>query len=171
MTQRRAAEIRGVVQGVGFRPFVARIAEELAVTGTVANTSGSVALEIEGPARALDRFSQRMLLELPEAARIDELRWWRVPPVGDARFTIAESQRGDVALAIPPDLTVCAACLAEIDAPGARRRGYPFTNCTRCGPRFTITRAPPYDRARTSMAAFPMCDACAAEYRDPSDRR
>lgn len=171
MIARRVARIRGVVQGVGFRPFVARLAADLSLGGRVCNTAGWVELELEGPPGALARFDHRLRAELPRAARIDRLCWHEVAPTGDERFHIEPSRAGEPTLGIPPDLAVCAECLAEVFDPAARRHRYPFTNCTRCGPRFTITRSAPYDRERTSMAPFAMCRACAEEYRDPADRR
>lgn len=171
MIVRRAGTIRGVVQGVGFRPLVARLASELELAGFVRNRGPRVEVELEGEPGAIDRFARRLRAELPPAATIDAMEWSERALTGEQRFTIEESGPESPGLAIPPDLAVCAECLAEALDPGARRHRYPFTNCTRCGPRFTIAEAAPWDRERTTMAAFAMCAECAAEHGDPSDRR
>ncbi|MBX3248330.1 MAG: carbamoyltransferase HypF [Myxococcales bacterium] len=181
--RRRAASVEGVVQGVGFRPFVARLATELGLRGWVRNEGRAVAIEVEGPEPALDAFARRLVEGAPPAARIERVRWSVVaqPAERDVAadfggaaggFVIAPSVTGEgLALTIPADLATCAACRAEVDDPSARRFAYPFTNCTACGPRFTIVEALPYDRARTTMAAFPRCEACRREHDDPADRR
>ena len=171
MIARRVGAIRGVVQGVGFRPFVARLAEELGLGGSVRNRGAGVELAVEGPPDDLLRFDRRLRAEHPPAARLDAIEWRDEPPTGETRFSIDASRTGSSALAIPPDLAVCTACLAEVADPDARRFGYPFTNCTHCGPRFTIAEGAPYDRERTSMRGFPLCGACRREYGDPRDRR
>ncbi|GAB4240309.1 MAG: carbamoyltransferase HypF [Deltaproteobacteria bacterium] len=164
--------VRGVVQGVGFRPFVHRLASRHGLAGWVENTPGSVVLQVEGAPAAVSRFRARFRRELPPAARVTSVSVRRVPPAGIAGFSIRESRRDGTALStIPPDIATCPACLRELADPSDRRRRYPFTNCTNCGPRFTIVSSLPYDRERTSMAAFPMCPACRKEYGDPLDRR
>ncbi|MBX3275697.1 MAG: carbamoyltransferase HypF, partial [Sandaracinaceae bacterium] len=172
MRTRRVGVVRGVVQGVGFRPFVARLAREEALAGRVENAGGVVHLDVEGDDDALARFLSRLRAEAPPAARVDEVALAPAAPTGADRFVIADSAAGAPdALPLPPDLATCAECLAEVLDPSARRAGYPFTNCTQCGPRFTITTALPYDRARTTMAGFPLCGACRAEHDAPADRR
>jgi len=164
--------VRGVVQGVGFRPFVHRIAERCGLAGWVANTPGSVIVHVEGNGPALARFRTLLTKEIPAAARVTRLSA-RPAPVSDLRgFAIRESRTEGAAMStIPPDIATCAACLRELSEPGNRRFGYPFTNCTNCGPRYTIVSSLPYDRERTSMSAFAMCAACRREYGDPRDRR
>ncbi|MCA9704405.1 MAG: carbamoyltransferase HypF, partial [Myxococcales bacterium] len=170
--ERRRAVVRGRVQGVGLRPFVAALARALELGGSVRNDAGAAVIEVEGPAAALERFAARLRTNAPAAAALDEVRWSLVPPTGQRDFTI-EPSRVDPSprVGVSPDLRVCEACLAEIREPRDRRFGHPFTTCLACGPRFSITRALPYDRARTSMAAMPMCPACAQEYAQPGGRR
>lgn len=164
--------VRGVVQGVGFRPFVYRIAERCGVAGEVTNRPGEVRIRAEGSREALDRFRRLLREEAPPAARIARITVRSVPPAGFRRFAIGESAYAGTTLsAIPPDLATCPECLAELSDPANRRHGYPFVNCTNCGPRFTIVSALPYDRENTSMARFPLCPKCRREYEDPCDRR
>ena len=163
---------RGVVQGVGFRPFVHRLASRCGLAGWVENTPGSVVLHVEGDAAALSRFRALFGSEIPPAARVTRLSVRKVAPTGVPGFAIRASRRDGIALStIPPDIATCPGCLRELADAADRRHRYPFTNCTNCGPRFTIVTSLPYDRERTSMAAFPMCAACRKEYGDPSDRR
>jgi len=163
---------RGVVQGVGFRPFVHRLASRCGLAGWVENTPGSVVVHVEGDAAALSRFRVLFGPEIPPAARVTRLSVRKAVPAGVRGFTIRASRRDGIALStIPPDIATCPACLREMADPADRRHRYPFTNCTNCGPRFTIVASLPYDRERTSMAAFPMCAACRKEYGDPLDRR
>jgi hydrogenase maturation protein HypF len=165
-------EIRGAVQGVGFRPYVWRLATGLGLAGWVINDARGVFIEVEGPRETLDRFLARIGPEAPSPARIHSLEHAWLPPAGLDRFEIRSSAGGGERRAVLlPDLATCAECRAEVADAGGRRHRYPFTNCTNCGPRFTILRALPYDRPNTTMAGFPMCDDCAREYRDPSDRR
>ena len=171
MIERLRGRVQGTVQGVGFRPFVARLAGEMELAGWVRNEGGAVALEIEGEPARLEQFGRRLLGEPPPAARVDAVAWHACAPTGERGFRIARSTGEARQPAIPPDLAMCAACAQEIDDPAARRHAYPFTNCTGCGPRFTIARGLPYDRARTSMAGFAMCPDCAREHGDPGDRR
>jgi hydrogenase maturation protein HypF len=169
---RRHVEVRGIVQGVGFRPFVYRLASELELDGWVRNDSGGVTLEVEGLERRVDEFVRRVRDDAPPLARVDRvLSGEPAPPAGQPGFAIVETHGGRAATAIGPDSAVCADCVAEMLDPADRRWRYPFINCTHCGPRYTITRALPYDRAMTSMAGFAQCAACLAEYRSPLDRR
>ncbi|MCG8443601.1 MAG: carbamoyltransferase HypF [Caulobacterales bacterium] len=167
--ERRRARVRGAVQGVGFRPHVYALAARDRLAGWVRNDAEGVLLEVEGA--DLDGFFAALRAEAPPLARIDAVEQEAVRPQGAASFEILKSEGGAVATAIGPDAAVCDACLEELFDPGDRRHGYVFLNCTHCGPRYTITRALPYDRANTSMAAFPMCPDCAGEYHDPLDRR
>jgi hydrogenase maturation protein HypF len=165
-------EVRGVVQGVGFRPWVYRIARELGVGGRVRNHARGVTVEAFGGQAALDALVRRLRHEAPAPARVRELV--AVPITGEDApdFVIDQSAKnGERALSIPPDLATCPACAHEIADPADRRHGYAFTNCTACGPRFTISTGVPYDRAVTTMAAFEMCASCRREYEDVDDRR
>ncbi len=168
----RAVEVRGVVQGVGFRPFVWRLAERFHVCGWVRNRSGVVEILAEGREEDLDAFCEAIAAEAPPLARVEDVRWEPARPAGFAGFEVDESV-DDVEgeRLVSPDVATCDACLAELFDPNDRRYRYPFINCTDCGPRFTIIEALPYDRERTSMRVFPMCADCEREYRDPSDRR
>ena len=162
----------GIVQGVGFRPFVHALAMRHGLAGFVLNDTSGVLIEAEGPAAEAERFLAALRTELPPAARLFRLEVSREAPLGRAAFEIRPSEaRAARAVPVSPDLATCAACLREVLDPSDLRHRYPFTNCTNCGPRFTICRDVPYDRSRTTMAAFPMCPPCRAEYDDPSDRR
>jgi hydrogenase maturation protein HypF len=170
--QGESVRVRGLVQGVGFRPTVWRIARELGMTGDVRNDGDGVRIRLLGAAVQVEEFCARLLAECPPLARIDALE--RQPldePIDQAGFHIVASAATDVHTDMVPDAATCAACLGEIRDVADRRYRYPFTNCTHCGPRLTIVRGIPYDRANTSMAAFAMCPDCAAEYHDPADRR
>jgi hydrogenase maturation protein HypF len=170
--ERRAAQVRGVVQGVGFRPFVYRLALEEGLSGFIGNDTGGVTIEIEGPPERLEAFLTRLRSEPPPLARIDQVTVRQIPATGEAAFRIIASESaGQVSTGIPADAATCPDCLRELLSPADRRYRYPFLNCTNCGPRFTITRRIPYDRPQTSMAVFPMCPACQAEYDDPLNRR
>ncbi len=165
-------EIRGAVQGVGFRPFVFRLAEELALAGWVSNDTRGVFVEVEGPREALERFRARLEAERPAHAVVQGIEAAWLPPAGFRGFEIRVSDaQGDRRAAVLPDLATCEDCLRETLDPRDRRHRYPFTNCTRCGPRFTILRALPYDRPNTTMRGFALCDDCRREYEDPRDRR
>ncbi len=168
----RKVRVRGLVQGVGFRPHVWRLAGAMGLAGQVLNDGAGVEIEVWGEAGALDRFTDRLRHDGPPLARIDSVC---AEPLDGAApwsdFRIVASAAGAVSTGIVPDAATCPACLAEITDPADRRCGYPFANCTHCGPRLSIVLAIPYDRANTSMRAFGLCDACAAEYADPADRR
>ena len=164
--------VRGVVQGVGFRPFIYRLAHEEGLAGFVGNDTGGVRIEIEGTEGRMKAFLARLRSEQPPLARIDSLSVRELPATGEAGFRIVVSERlGRVSTGIPADAATCPDCLRELLDPQDRRYRYPFLNCTNCGPRFTITRSIPYDRPQTSMAKFPMCPACQREYDDPTNRR
>ncbi|MBA3305378.1 MAG: carbamoyltransferase HypF, partial [Thermoleophilaceae bacterium] len=164
--------VTGTVQGVGFRPFVYRLAGELGLAGHVLNDDRGVLAEAEGDAEAVERFLERLPAEAPPLATVEDVAHEELPATGRHGFAIAASERGGTPLAlVSPDVATCAACLAEIADPADRRYRHPFTNCTDCGPRFTIVRDVPYDRTLTTMSGFEMCALCRAEYEDPSDRR
>ncbi|MBN1440670.1 MAG: carbamoyltransferase HypF [Anaerolineales bacterium] len=168
----RRIRISGTVQGVGFRPFVRRLAARLGIRGWVCNTSGSVDIAAEGGAARLAEFTAALRAEAPPLARIDALEWNPVPAAGYETFEISASvpRPGDFQ-PVAPDIALCADCERELFDPRDRRYLYPFINCTNCGPRLTIIRDVPYDRPLTSMAPFAMCPECLAEYENPDDRR
>ena len=169
---RRVVYVRGIVQGVGFRPFVHELARRFDLGGCVRNQSGQVLIEIEGDAAALDGFVNELIARPPTLARIDEVTWASRAATGERTFSIEPSEESAAdAIFISPDIATCDECLAELFDPNDRRFRYPLLNCTNCGPRFTIIVAAPYDRERTSMAGFLMCDDCRREYEDPADRR
>jgi hydrogenase maturation protein HypF len=171
-TRRVRARVDGTVQGVGYRPFVYRLAGELGIAGWVLNDERGVLVEAEGPPDAVHLFLARLRADAPPLAEVRGVEAQDVPVVGVAGFEIVASQRGGAATApVTADTATCEDCLAELADPADRRYRYPFLNCTNCGPRFTIVRGIPYDRPLTTMAGFAMCDACRAEYEDPSDRR
>jgi len=164
--------IQGHVQGVGFRPFVYRLATELGLTGYVLNSPQGVVVEVEGPSPALQSFQTRLHQDRPPHVVYASIEMVHLPPVGYGSFTIRSSEEtGPKQAWILPDLATCSACLQEIFDPRNRRYLYPFTNCTHCGPRFTILESLPYDRPNTTMRHFTMCRACREEYEDPSNRR
>ncbi|MCX6833971.1 MAG: carbamoyltransferase HypF [candidate division Zixibacteria bacterium] len=170
--QRIGLRINGIVQGVGFRPFVYRLANELQLCGFVRNDSKGVEIEIEGAEKALGMFHRRLTTSMPAMARITTVDSFPLSLRGDRHFVIDESQsESGVNTCISPDIAVCAECLSEMREPGNRRFAYPFINCTNCGPRFTIVDRIPYDRDNTSMRKFVLCPECRAEYDNPSDRR
>jgi hydrogenase maturation protein HypF len=172
MEKRARISVRGVVQGVGFRPFVYRLAHEQNLTGWVRNTSGSVEIEAEGDEDALADFLVALKREAPPRSRVETIEASYHPVKGDTDFVIRESHshKGARQL-ISPDIATCEDCKREIFSSENRRFAYPFTNCTNCGPRFTIIEDIPYDRAKTTMSAFVMCSSCQQEYDDPLDRR
>ena len=172
MEVRKGVEVSGIVQGVGFRPFIYRLASELRLTGNITNTAAGVTIEIQGPPEAVEGFLARLPAEAPPLARITGVAVRDLTLNHDRGFRILESRGGEERrVLISPDVALCADCRREMFDPADRRYRYPFINCTNCGPRFTIVRDIPYDRARTSMAVFPMCPACRREYDDPLDRR
>ncbi|MBE3603172.1 carbamoyltransferase HypF [bacterium] len=169
---RRAIRLEGVVQGVGFRPFLYRLAIELGLAGWVANGPGSVEVEAEGDPQRVEEFVQRVHQAHPAGAVISRIAVREVAIRNDSRFAILDSFAGGVrGPAIPSDLAACPECLAEIREPGSRRFRYPFTTCSGCGPRYSVVEGLPYDRGRTAMRLFDMCADCAREYEDPHDRR
>ncbi len=164
--------VRGAVQGVGFRPFVYRLAKEMGLMGYVLNDTGGVEIEVEGEKELLEEFFYRLTSEKPPLARIHAIESQFLEPVGYEDFTIKESQgAGNKQVFILPDMSVCEDCLKELFDPSNRRYMYPFINCTNCGPRFTIIERLPYDRPNTTMKVFQMCPECDKEYHDPKDRR
>jgi hydrogenase maturation protein HypF len=170
--QRRRLRVTGVVQGVGFRPFVFGLARRHGLGGFVRNDGQGVLIEVEGDARALDLFDSALVAEAPPLAKISALTASEIEPRGEPVFTVAESDAaGERTALVPPDVATCEDCLRELFDPADRRYLYPFINCTNCGPRFTIVRGVPYDRARTTMAAFELCPDCRREYEDPANRR
>src|SRR5437660_11144588 len=170
--KRLRLRVEGAVQGVGFRPFLYRLATELGLAGWVSNTSQGLIAEIEGDARQLDLFLQRFERERPQHAVIQRVEKTYLDPAGYSSFDIRPSaDAGAKTAVVLPDLATCAACAREIFDPGNRRYRYPFTNCTDCGPRFSIILGLPYDRRNTTMRAFVMCADCQREYEDPRDRR
>ncbi|MGW0710879.1 carbamoyltransferase HypF [Streptomyces sp. NPDC002643] len=169
---RRLVTVRGVVQGVGFRPYLYGLATELALVGHVTNTAEGVVAEVEGAASAVTRFCDRIAAQAPPLARVESVHHRELPPAGGTGFTILPSRAdGPARTLVSPDTATCADCLAELADPADRRHRHPFVNCTHCGPRFTIVTDVPYDRANTTMAGFAMCPDCAREYADPADRR
>jgi hydrogenase maturation protein HypF len=172
LRQRLQIEVTGAVQGVGFRPFVYRLAASEGLAGFVRNTGEGVLLEVEGPTHALARFVARLDAETVAPMAVSERRVRQIAPQGGGTFEIQASTREAGRLAVVlPDQAVCRECLAEMDDPGDRRYRYPFTTCMHCGPRFSIIEGMPYDRARTTMRRFILCTACQAEYDDPGSRR
>jgi hydrogenase maturation protein HypF len=170
--QRRGISVRGIVQGVGFRPFIYALAQQHGLAGLVRNDAEGVHIEAEGPAEELDLFLHEIREQAPPLAVVEALSWRPLAVLEERAFRIEKSREGVTRRAlISPDVATCSGCLAEIFDPTDRRYRYPFTNCTNCGPRFTITRSVPYDRAMTTMAHFEMCPECQHEYDDPSDRR
>ncbi len=169
----RAVRLRvfGVVQGVGFRPFVSRLAVSLGLVGSVANRGPYVEILAQGPASSLAALGRGLREQAPERAAVLRVEESPVEPLDAASFEIVESGREAGAVFVSPDIAICPRCRAELFDPADRRYLHPFINCTACGPRLTILDAMPYDRERTSMKAFPMCEACASEYHDPDSRR
>jgi hydrogenase maturation protein HypF len=172
VVRRLHVTIRGAVQGVGFRPFIYRLATEMGLPGWVLNSSQGVFVEVEGEKHVLDAFLLRIEKEKPPQASIHSLEFSVLDPTGFTQFEIRQSdESGEKTTLVLPDIATCPDCLREIFDPLNRRYRYPFTNCTNCGPRFTIIEALPYDRPNTSMKKFQMCDNCLHEYEDPLDRR
>ena len=168
----RRLRVSGIVQGVGFRPYVWHLARELQLAGWVRNDAAGVEVLVEGEAGRIEAFTQRLPAEIPPLAEVRDLGWTDAPASDAfADFSISESGAGEAATMIGHDTAVCPDCLAEMFDPANRRWRHAFINCTHCGPRYTLTRGLPYDRAQTSMAAFPLCPDCAREYGDPTNRR
>ncbi|HZQ85159.1 MAG TPA: carbamoyltransferase HypF [Acidimicrobiales bacterium] len=164
--------VTGTVQGVGFRPFVYRLAADLGLAGTVGNDSAGVVIEAEGPAAALVELEQQLRDQAPPLARVESVTALPLPPTGEHGFAIVDSVgTGAPDVPVSVDSATCEDCVTELFDPNDRRFRYPFVNCTNCGPRYTIVRSVPYDRPATTMAAFTMCAACQREYDDPADRR
>jgi hydrogenase maturation protein HypF len=171
-TVRYRIHVNGIVQGVGFRPFVYRLARECGLGGFVLNASDGVLIEIEGTGSSIDRFQRKLSDEAPPLATIAKLEIGQIEPGGSGEFVIRSSQQdSEISTLISPDVAVCEACLEELFDPADRRYFYPFINCTDCGPRYTIVRRIPYDRPNTSMREFSLCEDCAREYHNPEDRR
>ena len=169
-------EVQGTVQGVGFRPFLFRLADELGLSGHIGNTSRGVTLEIEGPYSRLEEFRARLRREAPKHARISSVRVAPILPRGEVGLSIDaglsnRKAAGSGALSLVPDLAPCGQCLSEVFAPGNRRYQYPFTSCSVCGPRYSVLYGVPYERESTAYRDFPLCSDCRKEYDDPRDRR
>ncbi|MDJ0921905.1 MAG: carbamoyltransferase HypF [Henriciella sp.] len=170
--ERKLIQISGTVQGVGFRPFVYRLAQEEQVAGTVCNTDYGVLIDAEADSESLSRFIRGLRYDTPPLAKVVSLTEQSAAPIGRTEFLIASSQKGrDLEPEIPADAAICKACTRDILDPTNRRYNYPFTNCTDCGPRYSITTDTPYDRVNTTMATFTMCSECSQEYHDPTNRR
>ncbi|NMC63077.1 MAG: carbamoyltransferase HypF, partial [SAR324 cluster bacterium] len=171
---RKSFELHGIIQGLGIRPTVHRIAKRFCLGGSVQNLGNSVRLELEGSEGSIEAFLCTLLKEVPSATRIDLIKELRSEPVSEvvSDFKILESApNSEYAVSFPPDLALCRDCLAEIFNPADRRYGYPFTSCTVCGPRYTVIEGMPYDRERTTLKFFPLCKDCQEEYRNPFSRR
>lgn len=169
--ERRRFRVRGVVQGVGFRPFVYGLARRHGLDGFVLNDGDGVLIEAEGDSATLDAFASSLHEEAPRLAQIETVAAKRLRPIGESGFSIVASRTTGTTALIPPDVATCEDCLRELFDPCDRRYRYPFLSCTQCGPRFTIVRSVPYDRPSTTMAGFAMCTDCRREYEDPADRR
>ena len=164
--------VKGVVQGVGFRPFVYNLARTLELTGWVNNSAQGLEIEAEGNEGLLESFAERISSEAPPLAVIEEITLTKLPPVNYKDFVIKDSATGELKFTlVSPDVAICPECLAELNDPENRRYRYPLINCTNCGPRFTIIQDIPYDRPYTTMANFLMCPDCRKEYDDPENRR
>ena len=171
-TQAVEVKIKGIVQGVGFRPFIHRLVREHGLKGTIRNTSSGVTMELEGEESAISRFLSVLPQKAPPLAVIEEISSREIPERGFETFTIIGSERQEERnTLISPDISICTDCLRELLDPQDRRYRFPFINCTNCGPRFTIIEDVPYDRPKTSMKAFPMCPDCEREYHDIENRR
>ncbi len=172
LATRTQVKIEGTVQGVGFRPFVFRVARELGLTGWIVNGAEGVTVEVEGAAEAVSRFLESLRTACPPGARIERMSARPIPVIGDSEFTIQPSdEAGTKQLAISPDLATCADCLAELFDPTDRRFHYPWLSCAQCGPRMSMVTAVPYDRTNTTMSCFALCEDCRAEYEAPDNRR
>ncbi|HEY9649282.1 MAG TPA: acylphosphatase, partial [Coleofasciculaceae cyanobacterium] len=170
-TFRLCLTIQGAVQGVGFRPFIYRIATELQLTGWVNNSAQGVFIEVEGTRDTLETFLQKVQQEKPPRSHITNLESSWLDPIGYTLFEIRPSVSGEKTAVVLPDIATCEDCQQEVFDSNNRRYRYPFTNCTNCGPRYSIIEALPYDRRNTTMKAFPMCPDCQSEYENPLNRR
>jgi|CXWL01.1.fsa_nt_gi hydrogenase maturation protein HypF len=172
LAQRVQVNVEGTVQGVGFRPFVYRLAQELELTGWVQNTRSGVLIEVEGDSLVVETFLQRLLADVPTSASVDTMSTTLVPVLDETGFSIVPcAESGQRTLVIPPDLATCEDCRRELMDRRNRRFGYPFLTCTQCGPRYSLLTAIPYERSNTTMAGFDLCPACRTEYSTESDRR
>src|SRR5262245_6637569 len=173
MAARMQILVRGIVQGVGFRPFIFSQAHSRSLRGTVLNNTSGVLIDVEGEASAINQFVEQIKLNPPPRSIVDAVECIdSLPPANYQDFSIVDSDsRGDLFVPVSADLATCDDCLKELFEPGNRRYLYPFINCTNCGPRFTITERVPYDRHQTTMRDFAMCDECRSEYENPLDRR
>jgi hydrogenase maturation protein HypF len=170
--ERREIAVRGIVQGVGFRPFIYALAQRYGLGGLARNNADGVHIEVEGPPEELERFLRAIQDEAPPLAVVEDVAWRPLATHGETAFRIEESREGARRRAlVSPDVATCDDCYAELFDPADRRFRYPFINCTNCGPRLTITRSVPYDRAMTTMAGFIMCAGCQEEYDDAANRR
>src|SRR3954449_597898 len=169
--ERRRLRITGVVQGVGFRPFLHRLATRHDLAGFVLNDGQGVLVEVEGNPESISAFARRVHEEAPSLATIRGIAAEQIEPLRESGFRIERSAGGEATAMVPADVATCHECLTELFDSADRRYRYPFINCTQCGPRFTIVRGVPYDRPLTTMAGFEMCPACRTEYDDPRDRR
>ena len=169
---RRRLTINGIVQGVGFRPFIYSLARDIGLVGSVYNTSDGVKVEVQGNLPQLEQFESRLHSEAPPLSTIISVEMEDIPTRDDSEFTIVSSHdNASVSTLISPDVALCDDCKAELFDNKDRRYRYPFINCTNCGPRYTIIEDIPYDRPFTSMKHFPLCETCHAEYQNPQDRR
>ena len=169
--ERWQVQVEGIVQGVGFRPFVHRLAQELGLAGFVCNTGAGVLAEVEGAAASLQEFMRRLTAEAPPMALVERIQRQAIEATGEKNFVIKQSLAGETLTLISPDMATCDACQKELLEPADRRYRYAFINCTHCGPRYTIIKELPYDRPQTTMAGFSMCQACQGEYENAADRR
>ena len=169
--ERYALKVQGIVQGVGFRPFIYTLAVQHHLSGWVLNSGLGVVIEIEGSPNDCAGFLADLPIKAPALSRIDNMDMQQIEPKGEASFVILPSLNSPKNTLIPPDMSVCEACLADLRDSANRRYRHPFTNCTNCGPRFTIISDLPYDRHNTSMVDFPLCATCEKEFFDPCDRR
>ena len=167
----RRIRVTGIVQGVGFRPFVWRLAQQLELAGWVRNDAHGVEIFAQGDAAQMDALVQRLRSDAPALARVDSVQAQQAEPETLTAFIIRDSVKGRSSTAIGPDVATCPDCLAELFSPPDRRWRHAFITCTHCGPRYTVTRALPYDRPQTSLASFALCPNCEREYRNPADRR
>ena len=168
---RKKLQVTGIIQGVGFRPFIYRQASQLALKGWASNTGDGVTVDIEGSPSALEAFIETLQKKPPINSKIESLTITNLPVCGYQQFELRNSAGQQHSMFISPDIATCPACIDELLDPSNRRYQYAFTSCSQCGPRYSIINALPYDRERTAMHTFPLCQACQHEYENPSDRR